>query len=221
MAIAADVELLLSSRSRSDVAATLDYAAMLEGLGSKSTPTILDIGGWPVQIHNDGASLEYAVLEPQQYAVIEGLQRNLGFELEPVDWFNVNDWPALHKSPFLVEEIQRFGCDPDYNMFGQKRIVPSWVKHSPIREHGFHFHDDLTGAQRGSMVACTAHARALAKLGWVSAWTCGLRKPWYRKAGLFRPKPYGIEYRSFGAGILADRNKFEMIVMQVFDYFRR
>lgn len=226
--VASDVEVLPNQQARLDVRATLDYAQMLEGLGSKKQPSVINIAGYSVQMHADGACLEYAVLEPvrtagdyfvQQYTVFEGLQQYFGMPFVGADWYDLRQWPALHEIPYLVEQVNTFGCDPDYNMFGRRRTVPKTVKASPIREAGLHFHFDLR-PEDCTVEGCSIHAKAIANTV-PHEWSCGEFTPWYRKPGVYRPKPYGIEYRSFGSGMLQDRNKFEVVVQLMFNYFGR
>lgn len=224
--IASDVEVLPTPEVRLDMMATLDWARMLESLGSKTEPSVIEVAGCPVQVHADGACLEYAVLEPcttagqfmlQQAAVFDGLQREFGFALVGADYYDLREWEALRCSPFLSQLVDAFGCSEDYGLFGKARTVPPWVRRQPIRESGVHFHADLREEDLG-IEGCVIHAKALARI-LPHSWEVREFRPWYRKPGVFRPKPYGIEYRSMGASMLMDRNKYELIVQLVFNYF--
>jgi len=203
---------------------------MLEGLGSKQSPTILDIDGYPTQVHADGACLEYAVHHQcttagefiaQQAAVMYDLERRFGFPFEPEDWYDLREWPHLNpaNTPYLWAQVNTFGCSKDRGMFGYEREVPMRVLKSPVRESGVHFHANLK-PEHCNVDGCTMIAKALVKdAGIPHVWTHPTAKPWYRKPGVFRAKPYGIEYRSLGASMLSDKNRFELVVQLMFAFF--
>ena len=43
------------------------------------------------------------------------------------------------------------------------------------------------------------------------------QQPWYRKPGVYRLKPYGLEYRSIGAGILSNPDMLVSVYGAAFD----
>ena len=42
--------------------------------------------------------------------------------------------------------------------------------------------------------------------------------PWYRKPKVFRPKSYGLEYRSLGASVMDDARKREALINESFQF---
>ena len=98
---------------------------------------------------------------------------------------------------FPDEEMQHpaahiFGCEPDFNAWnGHMNKKPS----PPVpnmRSAGGHVHIETTLNKRRVIQACDLH------LGVPSVLMDDgeMRKKLYGKAGCFRPKPYGVEYRT-------------------------
>jgi hypothetical protein len=104
--------------------------------------------------------------------------------------------PEFLKSP----QAKMFGCDPDYNVYSlQQNVVDTKLLHSNnIRTAGGHIHIGLS--------APDFHAMAKTSLVKNCDFFIGLpltllerqsqRKAFYGKAGSFREKAYGIEYRT-------------------------
>lgn len=100
------------------------------------------------------------------------------------------------------DQAQRFGCEPDFDAYtaGEVREIPDSITNSRYRSAGGHIH-------LGGNFNCPPFVVALfcdLYLG-VQPWLDGYaqlgmgytnRLQWYGKPGIFRPKPYGIEYRS-------------------------
>lgn len=94
------------------------------------------------------------------------------------------------------------GCDPDYNAYSlQANQTPHC--HPTMRAAGGHFH---IGWGKGFMPYDEQHFKECARLARQQDYTIGLvsvihdkdkdRKTLYGKAGAFRPKSYGMEYRT-------------------------
>lgn len=94
---------------------------------------------------------------------------------------------------------QRLGCDPDFDAYKDEPSIP---RDTPVladmegcRFFGGHIH---VGYDRG---LCPPHVMArlldvVVGLRFLGFEKQGPRRKFYGQAGLFRPKPYGIEYRT-------------------------
>jgi hypothetical protein len=100
---------------------------------------------------------------------------------------------------FLQKELQSpqaklIGCEPDFNAYegGQMRRNPPPV--GLYRGAGGHVH--LGGDfQCPDFIAALFADLVIGVAGWTSEMT-SKRAEWYGMPGVYRPKPYGIEYRS-------------------------
>lgn len=97
---------------------------------------------------------------------------------------------------------EEFGCDPDFDAYqgnkAERRIDRDFGRR---RFAGFHIHV-------GARANCPDFVFALfmdlfTTLGIVRDEFDDNRLDWYGQPGIYRPKPYGIEYRTPGAGLLA------------------
>lgn len=101
------------------------------------------------------------------------------------------------------EKVKELGCDPDYNAWtGEQNNPPK--PEEPIRAAGGHIH---VGWTKDQDVTDAAHLELCKSAVRQLDFTLGLmsvirdvrgmdRRKLYGKAGAFRPKSYGVEYRS-------------------------
>lgn len=113
---------------------------------------------------------------------------------------------------FLPEHLvsaqaQLIGCEPDYDAYtgGTMRTDPPPLTH--VRNTGGHIH-------LGGDFKCPDFVSALFAEVFIVVW--GRVKPmntprqlWYGRPGIFRPKPYGIEYRTLDSSWSWDRDSVE------------
>jgi hypothetical protein len=110
--------------------------------------------------------------------------------------FLMSDFAIYKKSQLRGSQANTFGCEPDFNVYtgGMQSVAPPA---NGLRTFGGHIHVSGEMERTYMVVAmdlyvglyCTA-------MGYESA----TRKELYGKAGSYRPKPYGIEYRTVGNG---------------------
>jgi hypothetical protein len=101
------------------------------------------------------------------------------------------------------EEALELGCDPDYNAYTLDKNPRPTLPDPNIRSAGGHVHigwgRGMASTDHRHIAACGALAAELdyylgaASLAWDKD---ALRRSIYGAAGAFRPKPYGMEYRS-------------------------
>lgn len=91
-----------------------------------------------------------------------------------------------HPSAFV------FGCEPDYNAWTQQENPRPEPKHVYMRSAGGHVHIETKLDKENVIRACDLFLGVPSVL-----MDTGVeRRALYGKAGAFRPKPYGVEYRT-------------------------
>lgn len=119
------------------------------------------------------------------------------------------DWLLAKRDDVRMRDLIELGCSPDFEATFEgpkERTVPGTVANQPLREAGFHIHLSLpTPVLTDPLMMC---GFVLQVQDAVDPWYTPAPLPnggvqWYRKRALFRPKPYGIEFRSLGADFLA------------------
>lgn len=127
---------------------------------------------------------------------------------------------AYHE--FLREELnspqaQRFGCDPDLDAYtgGMTRMVPTRVLGSRGRAAGGHIHLGFEPNCPPFVVAMFMDVLLPGYQFW-SKFAPTPRINWYGKAGVFREKPYGIEYRTPDSRWLSSPAIREKVLEQTF-----
>lgn len=100
------------------------------------------------------------------------------------------------------EDAKKLGCEPDFNAYS-RQINPSPEQHPTMRVAGGHVHlgwgEDFEPFSISHFDACCTVVKQLDF--WLGLPSIILdhdtkRKQMYGKAGAFRPKPYGVEYRT-------------------------
>ncbi len=171
--------------------------------GDKKRPFKVEKGA--VQV--DGMALEFNI-DPakDQKEFLNNLDAVMNQIMEMVPDYKYYDKPVadfglkyIQQQP---EEARVLGCEPDWNAYTMEPN-PRPNAEAPFRTASGHIHmgwtDGVDPLDPGHLKACGRLARMLDyTLGIPSlAWdTDRRRRELYGKAGCFRPKPYGMEYRT-------------------------
>lgn len=93
-------------------------------------------------------------------------------------------------------EAQEFGCDGDFTIW--EHIQPPVMRdpYSLVRSAGGHIHIAIDGLNRANLATVISRLDLLISVPLVLLDSDKLRRQSYGKAGCYRPKPYGIEYRT-------------------------
>ena len=93
-------------------------------------------------------------------------------------------------------EAQEFGCDGDFTIW--EHIQPPVMRdpYSLVRSAGGHIHIAIDGLNRANLATVISRLDLLISVPLVLLDPDKLRRQSYGKAGCYRPKPYGIEYRT-------------------------
>lgn len=186
---------------------------MVEGTKEKPFP----VDGGAVQV--DGMALEFninpAKTEDEFYVniqtVLGGLRRlvpnSVEFKIQPVANFGAE---YIAQQP---EEAVELGCEPDFNAYTND-VNPTPNAQADFRTAAGHVHigidRELTEVQRLQLVILCDLFLGLPSL---ELDTDTKRRELYGRAGCFRAKPYGIEYRTLSNYWLAS----EEMTREVYD----
>lgn len=149
------------------------------------------------------------------------LPKGYGFIIEPSVRFSQE---VFDNTP---EHAKQLGCDPDYNAYtGEKNPVPE-ITDPLLRVAGGHLHFGWrTDAELDDEVHL-GHCKDLAKqldwflAGWaVSIDTDTIRRTLYGKAGAFRPKVYGMEYRTLSNFWITSKDRRKAVWNRMQDALR-
>lgn len=176
--------------------------------GTKKSPMIVEGGALQV----DGMALEFNINPlgdvSQAYSAIRTVVEQLkmfvpeGCRLsaQPVAEFGK---AYINEQPDVAKEL---GCDPDFNAWADGAINPTPDVELPFRTGSGHIHIGWTSnadvASEGHMEACIWVAKQLDYCLGIPSLLFGdpeqmkKRRNLYGKAGCFRPKSYGMEYRT-------------------------
>ena len=182
--------------------------------GTKREPYLVNKGA--VQV--DGNALEFNI-DPAETkeAFIGNIQEVYEKLKEMVPGFNLAIEPVavFDREYFesLPEEARALGCDPDFNAW--ERVVNERPDiNEPLRAAGGHIHlgwldkkDYADIHDPNHFEDCILVAKQMDYyLGmWSLLWDKDVkRRALYGKAGCFRPKPYGVEYRTLSNVWLKD-----------------
>jgi len=195
MRLGCDPEIFLK-----DAAGALIASCGLIG-GSKEAPRPLPIGeGYAVQ--EDNVAIEFNI-PPASSSVefvnhINSAMDYLRKEIAAQGLvFGPESAALFPKSQLLHPAALVFGCDPDYNAWTRKVNPRPKAADETLRSAGGHIHiGDLGDLTPDDMVMIIKLMDLQAGVPSVRMDDGILRKELYGKRGAFRPKPYGLEYRT-------------------------
>jgi len=196
--IGADPEFFVRSKKTGELVSAV---GLIEGTKAKPVP----MGPGMAQV--DGMALEINV-PPAENAkdFIAGFHATMAALRKELPDFTFDFSPVAHFGREMIDaqppEAQALGCEPDYNAYTGKVNVPPNAN-APFRTASGHIHIGWTENQEISdpdhMEACCMLSKqmdyylGLPSLMWDHDVT---RRELYGKAGCFRPKSYGMEYRT-------------------------
>ena len=171
--------------------------------GTKNNPLPLPIGdGFAVQ--EDNVALEYNIpASPSKQLFVDNIATAMSF-IETT----LRDREGLHfvkdsAISFPEQELQHplahvFGCDPDYNAWTGHINKSPRAKDRNLRSCGGHVHIGVRGTKYENVPLPEIIKACDVFLGIPSVLMDNglLRKELYGKAGAFRPKDFGGEYRT-------------------------
>jgi hypothetical protein len=195
LTLGCDPELFLA-----DVNGRLKASCGLIG-GTKEEPLPLPLGeGYGVQ--EDNVAVEFNIPPaPNAQEFVRSIGRTLDFLTATVDGmygFHIHRSSAesFPKEELVSPASQVFGCDPDYNAWTGKKNPRPKARDRNLRSCGGHIH--VGGYEKQELASDRLIKCMDLYLGVPSILMDEgeLRKELYGKAGAFRDKSYGCEYRT-------------------------
>lgn len=215
--IGADPEFFVRSKKTNELISAHGLIA-----GTKANP--IPMGPGHAQV--DGMALEINV-PPAKNAkefidgfkgVMNALEKELPdfkFDFSPVAHFGAD---VIRNQP---REARELGCEPDFNAHNGGKANPRPNAETPFRTASGHVHIGWTQDQDTQdpdhLEACNMLSKqldfylGLPSLLWDSDPT---RRQLYGKAGCYRPKSYGMEYRTLSNAWLTDDEYIKFVVEQ-------
>lgn len=181
--------------------------------GSKAFPRPLPELGDGFAVQEDNVALEYNI---PAAASAEELSANINkvmaFLSQQVATMGLQ-FSKLSAASFPAEQLDHpaameFGCDPDFNAWtgdiNPRPKADDWK----LRSCGGHVH---IGAQLDDVIKTIKRCDLFLAVPSVIQDDGLLRKELYGKAGAFRPKPYGAEYRTLSNYWIHDTKTIEWV----------
>lgn len=120
---------------------------------------------------------------------LETLAKIKGFSL------NFSASGDLSEEELSTEQAMQFGCDPDWNVYTRLENYPPEPE-GTMRCCGGHIHVGWDKPDEATTIKLAHAMDMLLGLGSINLDTDTRRRQMYGKAGSFRFKPYGMEYRT-------------------------
>lgn len=196
--------------------------------GNKKHPFKVERGA--VQV--DGMALEFNIDPAENYeqfqANLDLVQAQLQEMIGEAEFLDVAS--VIFSEEFLKDvpyENVRLGCEPDFNGYTQ-RTNPAPSEASLMRTAGGHVHVGGFTIDRSNR---RKHFTDMARLTRLMDEEVGVysvlwdkddrRREMYGKGGCFRPKPYGMEYRSMSNAWLFNKNIVKFVFDSTVDAIKR
>lgn len=169
--------------------------------GTKADPRPLGKLGAGYFIQEDNAMLEFnipAATTPEDFErKIQKALKQIKIELPPTMECRLESAVEYHAKFLKIPELSRFGCDPDYCVYTEEENPKPKCDNPALRTASAHIHvgwENPTPEERKEMVKMMDVTVGLSFIHLANP----KRKLLYGKAGSYRPKAYGIEYRQTG-----------------------
>lgn len=168
--------------------------------GSKEHPRPLPLGeGYAVQEDNVAIEFNIPPAESAEQFInhINSTMEHLRKEIGAMGLVFGNESAAFFPRAQLIHPgALEFGCDPDFNAWTRKMNPRPKAPDETLRSAGGHVHIGLDIQPTGERTIMLIKLMDLFTVGSVLMDNGQLRKELYGKAGAFRTKSYGLEYRS-------------------------
>lgn len=211
--IGADIELFVQHKETGEIISAENFI-----LGTKDQPYNFDPVNPYFGTSKDNVLAEFTIpptTTAEQWLTYISKARTYIDSIIPKEYCTVA-FPAFILDPkwLQTEQAKIFGCEPDFNAYSQRVNIFPKREDENLRSAALHVHFGYDAPSPYDALQCKDHPGdyipdAL-RLDIIKA--CDLfmgipavlieppnrRKELYGKAGAFRPKPYGVEYRTLG-----------------------
>ena len=119
------------------------------------------------------------------------------------------------KSQLRSKQANEFGCSPDYNVYTNDVNEKPDPTSTTMRSAGFHLHIGYDNSNIDTSLELIKYLDAFIGIPSILLDDDTERRKIYGKAGCFRLKPYGLEYRSLGSSLMKDTESIRWIWIQL------
>jgi hypothetical protein len=224
--IGADVELFVQNRKTKEIISA-------EGLvqGTKDNPFVFDAENPHFATSLDNVLAEFGIPPATNKVEFYNYLRKSRTFIEkslPMDLCTAV-LPAAELDPqwLTTRQAKRFGCEPDYNAYTMKHNFAPKANNPNLRSAGGHIHIGYAEAEPFSKGAWYEPDVERALLVRALDLHIGIpsvimepdnkRKELYGKAGAFRPKEYGVEYRTLSNYYMQSKKLTYWVYQQVIE----
>ena len=179
--------------------------------GTKDCPKFIDETNKGFAIQEDNVAAEYNI--PPTYKK-DHLFKNIQYPMKAIQAMIGTDFTISKESAsfFPEEELQHplaqvFGCEPDFNAWTLTENPKPESGDKTLRTAGGHIHVGVEFETPYDQIELIKAMDMYLGVWSVIADQGHLRKQLYGKAGAFRPKPYGVEYRVLSNFWIFDKEK--------------
>lgn len=211
ISIGADIELLLQHKETKEFVSAEPYIQ-----GTKKNPYNFDTRSKYFAVSLDNVMAEFCIPPvTNKEDFYKYIMTSVDYinSVIPKEYCTVAQPSAIFDPKYLLtRNAKTFGCEPDYNAYtGYENVKPA-ADNPYLRSAGGHIHIGFDGAprfSRRSYKGMPPHTELIKALDLfvgipsVIQEPENLRKQLYGKAGAFRPKVYGVEYRTVSNYYLA------------------
>lgn len=180
--------------------------------GSKDSP--LPIGN-DCFVQEDNVAVEFNIPPCKSSdEFVKSIQYNLDYIKKKVDTLglstNIIPSAEFEKDQLCTYEAQSFGCTPDYNAWlGGKRNPRPSSDNEALRSAGGHIHIELS--KEDNILDVVKAMDWFVGCQMLKFDSDNKRRSLYGRAGAFRPKPYGVEYRTASNAWIQDEDKMRWV----------
>jgi hypothetical protein len=170
--------------------------------GSKDFPRPLDDLGLGYSVQEDNVALEFNIPPAEtktEFVFNVGRARTYLETMVKAQYglaFSKRSAGSFSWSELGHMKAMEFGCDPDFNAWTKKQNPKPSVEDKTLRSAGGHIHIGHRFNQTTDRLAAIKYCDLYIGVPSVLMDTGELRKQLYGKAGAFRQKVYGVEYRT-------------------------
>jgi hypothetical protein len=231
LTIGTDSELFLRNKSTGEIISAEGYIK-----GSKECPFKYDsVNEW-YTTQLDNVLAEFTIPPAKDVkAFLTGVAKSISYirsslpeDIEPI----IQASAKLDEKYLQTEQAMKFGCEPDFNAYTKYINEKPFAEDYTLRSCGGHIHAGYDGIevgfdgdifgyevdeQRASIVQVLD---LFLSVPLVKMEPDSERKLLYGKAGAFRPKPYGVEYRTPSNWYLSDKKLIRWAFKSTKDAFK-
>lgn len=203
--LGADIEVFLQHKTTKEIISAEGFIQ-----GTKDNPFVFDASNKYFATSLDNVLAEFCVPPAKTKEEFwANIQKALGYINSRLpDDICTTAFPSfsLHPKYLQTKNAITFGCEPDYNAYSGEQNVKPFCPDQTLRSAGGHIHIGYTTPDSITNMAIIRALDLFIGVPSIIAEPDNKRKELYGKAGAFRHKEYGVEYRTPSNYYLANKD---------------